>query len=93
MNALVWLLFTVIDIYTWVVIGSVIMSWLLAFNVINRSNQFVYMASDFLYRATEPVLGRIRRFLPSLGGIDISPLVLLIALIFIKRLIVDMLSA
>ena len=50
------------------------------------------MASDFLYRATEPVLGRIRRFLPSMGGIDISPLVLLIALIFIKRLIVDMLN-
>ena len=48
MNALVWLLFTVIDIYTWVVIATVIISWLLAFNVINRSNQFVYMARDFL---------------------------------------------
>lgn len=91
MNALIWLLFTVIDLYTYVVIAVVIVSWLLAFNIINRSNQFVHMVSDFLYRATEPVLGPIRRFLPQMGGIDIAPLVLLIGLIFIKRLIVDLL--
>ena len=92
MNALIWLLFTVIDLYTYVVIAMVILSWLLAFNVINRSNQFVHLASDFLYRITEPVLGPIRRFLPQMGGIDLSPLVLLIGLIFIKRLIVDLLA-
>ena len=92
MNALIWLLFTVIDLYTYVVIAMVIVSWLLAFNIINRSNQFVHIVSDFLYRITEPVLGPIRRFLPQMGGIDISALVLLIGLIFIKRLIVDLLS-
>ncbi len=90
MDSLVWLVLTVIQIYIWIVFAMVVVSWLLAFNVINRSNQFVYTVSDFLYRATEPVLSRIRGYIPNLGGIDLSPLVLLLGLYFFRRLIVEM---
>ncbi len=67
-----------LDIYTWILIASAIFSWLYAFNVINSSNRFVASIGDFLYRVTEPALRPIRRFLPDLGGIDISPIVLLL---------------
>ncbi len=90
MDSLIWLVLTVIQIYIWIVFAMVVVSWLLAFNVINRSNQFVYTVSDFLYRATEPVLSRIRGYIPNLGGIDLSPLVLLLGLYFFRRLIVEM---
>lgn len=90
MDSLVWLILTIIQIYTWIVFAMVVVSWLLAFNVINRSNQFVYMLSDFLNRATEPALSRIRSFIPNMGGIDLSPLVLLLGLYFLRRLIVEM---
>ena len=75
-----------LDIYTWILIASVIFSWLFAFNVINGRNQFVGMVGDFLHRATEPVLRPIRRILPDLGGIDISPIVLLLIIFFIRQL-------
>ena len=75
-----------LDIYTWILIASVIFSWLFAFNVINGRNQFVGMIGDFLHRATEPVLRPIRRILPDLGGIDISPIVLLLIIFFIRQL-------
>ena len=75
-----------LDIYTWILIASVIFSWLFAFNVINSRNQFVSMIGDFLYKATEPVLRPIRRILPDLGGIDISPIVLLLIIFFIRQL-------
>ncbi|MEQ8194640.1 MAG: YggT family protein [Rhodospirillales bacterium] len=80
---------TVIDLYMWVVIIGVIVSWLIHFNVINTSNRFVYLVVDSLYRITEPVLGRIRRFLPNLGGIDLSPLVLILALILLKDILIQ----
>lgn len=82
-----WVLLTVIDLYTWVVIIGVILSWLVAFNVINTTNRFVYMVGDFTHRATEPALKPIRNILPSLGGIDISPVVLIIGLMNIKPMI------
>ena len=86
-NAVIWLIFTVIDLYMWVVIAAVILSWLTAFNVINTHNRIVYMIGEVVYRLTEPVLGPIRRILPNLGGIDLSPVVLLLGLVFIKRLL------
>ena len=76
-----------LDIYTWILIASVIFSWLFAFNVINSRNQFVAMIGDFLHRATEPALRPIRRFLPDLGGIDISPIVLLLLIFFVRQLL------
>jgi YggT family protein len=77
----------VTDIYIWVLIASAILSWLVAFNVLNTSNRFVYSLGDFLFRITEPVLRPIRQVLPNLGGIDISPVVLILILIFAQRLV------
>lgn len=85
-----WVLLTVIDLYTWVVIIGVVLSWLVAFNVINTTNRFVYMVGDFTHRATEPALKPIRNILPSLGGIDISPVILIIGLMFIKKVIINL---
>lgn len=85
-----WLILTVIDLYTWVVIIQVVLSWLVAFNVINTSNRFVYMAGDFTHRLTEPALRPIRNFLPNLGGVDISPVILILGLFFIKKIIINL---
>ena len=79
-----------IDLYIWLVIIGAILSWLVAFNVINTSNQLVYLILDFLYRITEPALRRIKRFLPNLGGIDISPVILIFGLIFIQMVLANM---
>ena len=68
---------------------SPILSWLLAFNVLNTHNRFVYLLSDFLYRITEPALRPIRRVVPLLGGVDISPVVLILLLIFVQNLIIE----
>ena len=89
MLSLAMLIDKVIDIYTWIVIASAIMSWLVAFGVINVRNQFVRPAVDFLYRITEPVLRPIRRVLPNLGGIDISPVIALLLIIFLQHLLVE----
>jgi YggT family protein len=88
MTALISLIASVIDIYVFIVIANVVLSWLVAFRVINTSNRFVYLIGDFLYRATEPVLGPIRRILPNLGPVDISPIVLILLLMFLKNLVV-----
>ena len=87
MIALVNLFNTVVSIYIWLLIASVVLSWLVAFNVINTRNQFVYTVGDFLHRITEPLLRPIRNVLPSLGGIDVSPLVLILALYFVRDLV------
>ena len=76
-----------IDLYIWMVIIGAILSWLVAFNIINTSNQFVYTVLDFLYRITEPALRPIRRIIPNFGGIDISPVVLILLLIFAQMVI------
>jgi len=89
MNALLWLIDTVINLYIWVLILSAVMSWLISFNVVNTSNRVVYMVSDFLYRVTEPALRPIRRIIPTLGGIDISPVILILLLAFLRRLIFE----
>lgn len=87
MLSLAVLIDKVIDIYTWIVIAGAIMSWLVAFGVINVRNQFIRVVVDLLYRLTEPVLRPIRRFLPNLGGVDISPVILLLGLFFIRSLL------
>ena len=89
MNAIVWLIVTVIDLYFWVIIAAAILSWLVAFNVVNPRNQVVATLGEALFRMTEPALAPIRRFMPNLGGIDISPVILLLLLGFLKILILD----
>ncbi len=87
MPAVVNLLDTIIGLYTFVVVISVVLTWLVQFNVVNTSNQLVHMIGDFLYRVTEPILKRIRSVIPSVGGMDLSPLILLLALFFIRNLL------
>lgn len=82
------LIIVVADLYIWVLIISAVLSWLIAFNVINTSNRFVYTVADFLYRITEPALRPIRRFMPNLGGIDISPIALILLVWFIQNVLV-----
>jgi|TARA_B110000014_G_scaffold100851_1_gene69280 YggT family protein len=90
MQAFLWLISTVIELFIWCLIISAILSWLIAFNVVNTQNRIVFMIGDFLHRITEPALRPIRRFLPNLGGIDISPIVLLLLLFFIQRLLIEL---
>ncbi|MBA4796596.1 MAG: YggT family protein [Rhizobiales bacterium] len=73
-----------LSIFTWILIGSAIFSWLYAFNVINSSNRFVATLGQFFYNVTEPVLRPIRRFMPDLGGIDISPIIVLLIIFFMR---------
>lgn len=87
MNSLAILVFQIINIYVWVIIASAILSWLIAFNVVNTQNRFVYMVADTLRRLTDPVLRPIRQFIPNLGGIDISPVILILMLFFAQNLL------
>ena len=87
MNAIVLLIERIIDLYIWVLIINVIFSWLVAFNVLNTQNRFVNSILEVTYKLTDPLLNYIRKFLPNLGSIDISPIILILALIFIKDLI------
>ena len=81
----VWqLIDKVIGLYMFVVVISVVLTWLVQFKVVNTSNQMIYMIGDFLYRITEPLLKRIRSVVPAVGGIDLSPLILLMVLWFIQ---------
>lgn len=86
MQSLLILITQIIQLYTWIIIIGAVMSWLIAFNVINTQNRFVYTVVDIIYRLTEPVLAPIRRIMPDLGGIDISPIVLLLLLYFAQNL-------
>ncbi len=87
MGALIQFICMVIQFYIWIVIISAILSWLIAFNVVNTHNRFVYTVGDALYRITDPALRPIRRYMPDLGGIDISPVVLIFGLIFICNVV------
>ena len=84
MIAIFYLVLQILKIYSYVVIANVIISWLIAFNVLNTSNRFVYSVLDFTYRLTDPLLNKIRRFLPNLGAFDISPIILLLLIWFIE---------
>lgn len=83
LNPIIWLFAYVIDIYVWFVIASIILSWLVTFDVINLRNRFVYMVYDMLFRITEPALQKIRHYMPKMQ-IDLSPLVLIVGLYFIR---------
>ena len=84
MIAIFYLALQILKIYSYVVIANVIISWLIAFNVLNTSNRFVYSVLDFTHRLTDPILNKIRRFLPNLGAFDISPIILLLLIWFIE---------
>ena len=92
MYSLLWLFDTLITLYVWILIASAILSWLVAFNVVNPQNTFVRNLGEFLWRVTEPVLAPLRRILPNLGGIDISPVLLIIGLYFIRNLVFEILA-
>jgi len=87
MNPFLWLIDTVITLYIWILIAAAVLSWLVAFNVVNTRNPVVASIGDFLYRITEPALRPIRSVLPNLGGIDISPVILILGLLFLRNLI------
>ena len=90
MKSVLILFDNVISLYIWILIINVIISWLVAFNVLNTSNRFVYSLLDVSYKLTAPSLNYIRRFLPNLGSIDISPIILILALMFIRNLVFEM---
>ena len=87
MNPFLWLVDTLITLYIWILIAAAVLSWLIAFNVVNTRNPIVSNVGEFLYRVTEPALRPIRSIMPNLGGIDISPVILIIGLLFLKQLI------
>ncbi len=85
MYALLNLVHTVITIFIWLLIIQAVLSWLVAFGIVNRHNRVVAMVGDFLWRITEPLLRPIRRIIPDLGGIDISPVILILLLYFVRQ--------
>jgi YggT family protein len=87
-NPIIWLLLTVLDLYSWIVLAAVVMSWLLAFSVVNYHNNIVRGLVHFLEVMTEPVFRQVRRVIPTIGGIDLSPIVVFFAIIFLQKLIV-----
>ena len=89
MRALLDVILLALNLYVWILIAAAVMSWLVAFNVINSRNDFVRGVWDFLYRITEPVLRPIRNLLPNLGGIDISPIILILGLFFLRNLLFE----
>ncbi|WP_299478493.1 YggT family protein [uncultured Roseibium sp.] len=88
MTALFNVILLALELYTYVIIASAIFSWLYAFNIVNSSNQIINSIGRVLYNLTEPALRPIRRFMPDLGGIDISPVILLLGIIFLRQIIV-----
>jgi YggT family protein len=88
MRALLDVILIALQLYIWLVVAAAILSWLIAFNVVNTRNPFVAAVAEFLYRITEPALRPIRNVLPNLGGIDISPIILFLIIILIERVII-----
>ena len=84
MIAIFYLALQILKLYSYVVIANVIVSWLIAFNILNTQNRFVYSILELSYRLTNPILNKIRRFLPNLGSLDISPIILLLLIWFIE---------
>ena len=89
MKSIFILLDSVITIYLWVIIINAILSWLVAFNILNTHNRFVFSILDTTYKLTDPVLNQIRRFIPTFGSIDISPLILILALMFLRNIVFE----
>ena len=89
MKSIFILLDSVITIYLWVIIINAILSWLVAFNILNTQNRFVFSTLDTTYKMTDPALNQIRRFIPNFGSIDISPVILILFLMFLRNLIFE----
>lgn len=89
MKSIFILLDSVISIYLWIIIINAILSWLVAFNVLNTQNRFVFSVLDVTYKLTDPALNKLRRFIPMFGSIDISPVILILLLMFLRNLIFE----
>ena len=89
MKSIFILLDSVITIYIWIIIINAILSWLVAFNILNTQNRFVFSVLDTTYKLTDPALNKIRRFLPTFGSVDLSPVVLILFLMFIRNLVFE----
>jgi YggT family protein len=90
MKSVLILFDNIVGIYIWILIINAVISWLVAFNILNTSNRFVYSLLDVTYKLTDPPLNFIRRYLPNLGSIDISPIVLILGLMFLRNLVFEM---
>ena len=89
MKSIFILLDSVITIYLWIIIINALLSWLVAFNILNTQNRFVFSVLDTTYKLTDPVLNKIRRFIPTFGSIDVSPVVLILLLMFLRNIIFE----
>ena len=89
MKSIFILLDSMITIYLWIIIINAILSWLVAFNILNTQNRFVFSVLDVTYKLTDPALNKIRRFIPTFGSIDISPVILILLLIFLRNIIFE----
>ena len=89
MKSIFILLDSLISIYLWIIIVNALLSWLVAFNILNTQNRFVFSVLDTTYKLTDPVLNKIRRFVPTFGSIDISPIILILALMFLRNLVFE----
>ena len=89
MKSIFILLDNIITIYLWIIIINAILSWLVAFNILNTQNRFVFSVLDATYKLTDPALNKIRRFIPTFGSIDISPVILILLLMFLRNLIFE----
>jgi len=89
MKSIFILLDSVITIYLWIIIINAMLSWLVAFNILNTQNRFVFSILDTTYKLTDPALNKIRRFVPNFGSIDVSPIILILALMFLRNLVFE----
>ena len=89
MKSIFILLDSIITIYLWIIIINAILSWLVAFNILNTQNRFVFSILDATYKMTDPALNKIRRFIPTFGSIDISPVILILILMFLRNIIYE----
>ena len=89
MKSIFILLDSIITIYLWIIIINALLSWLVAFNILNTQNRFVFSVLDATYKMTDPALNRIRRFIPTFGSIDISPVILILLLMFLRNIIFE----
>ena len=92
MKSIFILIDSVIAIYLWIIIINAVLSWLVAFNILNTQNRFVFSILDATYKLTDPVLNKIRRYIPNLGSIDISPVILILFLMFLRNIIFEILA-
>ena len=89
MKSIFILLDSIITIYLWIIIVNAVLSWLVAFNILNTQNRFVFSVLDTTYKITDPALNKIRRFIPTFGSIDISPIILILFLMFLRNIIFE----